>query len=103
MIDYIKGKLVEKNPAYAVVEANGIGYIIHISLHTYSNIPDNELCKLLTYYSVNVDVRSGSSTHSLYGLAKKEERETQIRVEAERSKAAYFEKKYKNNTFHQKL
>lgn len=75
MIEYIKGRLEEKNPTYAIIEANGIGYFLHISLNTYSNIPDNENCKLLTYYSVNVDVRSGTSSHLLFGFFDHSERE----------------------------
>ena len=42
MITYIKGRLCEKTPTSVVIEANGIGYIINISLSTFSQIPDNE-------------------------------------------------------------
>ena len=38
MYEYIKGTLTEKNPAYAVIEAHGVAYMMNISLHTYSQI-----------------------------------------------------------------
>lgn len=69
MITYIKGKLIEKNPSYAILEANGIGYFIHISLQTYSSMKDEESCKLLTYLSIKED------SHTLYGFSTQEERE----------------------------
>jgi holliday junction DNA helicase RuvA len=48
MINHIVGKLVEKTPTYAVVEAAGVGYVMQISLNTFSKINDNENCKLFT-------------------------------------------------------
>jgi Holliday junction DNA helicase RuvA len=48
MIDFIKGKVVEKNPAFAVVEANGVGYGMNISISTYSKIGEAAECKLFT-------------------------------------------------------
>ena len=69
MITYIKGKLIEKNPTYAVIETGGIGYFVHISLQTYSEIPDNELVKLYTHYQIREDA------HSLYGFYTQTERE----------------------------
>ena len=50
MITHIRGKLVEKNPTYTIIECNGIGYFLHISLYTFSKIPDSEAVKLYTYY-----------------------------------------------------
>ena len=38
MITHINGKLVELNPAYAVVECNGVGYMLNISLNTYTKL-----------------------------------------------------------------
>ena len=38
MIEYVKGSLTDITPAYAVVEANGVGYGLNISLNTYSAI-----------------------------------------------------------------
>lgn len=69
MITHIKGKLVEKNPTYVVIECNGIGYFIHISLTTYSKITDSEVLKLHTYLSIKED------SHTLYGFVDLLERE----------------------------
>lgn len=75
MIEFLKGKLVEKNPAYAVLECNGIGYLVNISLNTFSFLKPDSDCKLLIHYNVNVDVRSGSSNHTLFGFTHNSERE----------------------------
>jgi holliday junction DNA helicase RuvA len=48
MIHHISGKLVEKNPTYAVIEASGVGYVMQISLNTFSKLTENENCKLYT-------------------------------------------------------
>lgn len=48
MINHIVGKLVEKTPTYAVIEAGGVGYVMQISLNTFSKLSDNEQCKLFT-------------------------------------------------------
>jgi Holliday junction DNA helicase RuvA len=69
MITYVKGKLAEKNPANVVIETNGIGYYIRISLQTFSKIPDSESVKLYTYLSVKED------SHTLFGFFEKAERE----------------------------
>ena len=42
MITYIKGRLIEKSPTKIIVESNGIGYEINISLNTYEKIPDDD-------------------------------------------------------------
>jgi len=68
MIEYVKGKLVEKNPTYAIIECGGIGYFINISLHTFSAIGSNEECKLLTHLSIKEDA------HILYGFSEEQER-----------------------------
>lgn len=69
MITHIRGKLVEKNPTFAVIEANGIGYWLNISLNTYSQLPDNEFIILYTHLSIKEDA------HTLYGFINKTERE----------------------------
>lgn len=69
MITHIEGKLVEKNPTDVVIDCNGVGYFINISLHTFSQIPDKEHLRLYTYLQVRED------SHSLYGFSSKTERE----------------------------
>jgi len=68
MYEFIEGKLVEKNPAYAVVEANGIGYLLNISIHTYSLLKEDDHCKLYTHLVVRED------DMLLYGFADTRER-----------------------------
>ena len=69
MITHLKGRLVEKNPTDVVIDCNGIGYLVHISLHTYSQIPDQENISLYTYLQVKEDA------HNLFGFSSKMERE----------------------------
>ncbi|AMC11048.1 Holliday junction ATP-dependent DNA helicase RuvA [Lutibacter profundi] len=69
MITHIRGKLVEKNPTYVIIEANGIGYWLNISLNTFSLLPKNEAILLYTHLSVKED------SHTLYGFISKTERE----------------------------
>jgi len=69
MITHIRGKLIEKNPTNAIIEANGIGYWLNISLNTYSQLPDSEPVFLYTYLSVKED------SQTLYGFSTKVERE----------------------------
>jgi len=69
MITQIRGKLVEKNPTYAVVDCNGVGYLMHISLNTYSLLPNDEYVLLYTHLSIREDA------HTLYGFSTKIERE----------------------------
>jgi Holliday junction DNA helicase RuvA len=69
MFEYIKGELAELAPAYAVVEAAGIGYFINISLTTYSAIENTSATKLYIHHIVREDVEL------LYGFATKEERD----------------------------
>ncbi|MCK4408261.1 MAG: Holliday junction branch migration protein RuvA, partial [Bacteroidales bacterium] len=68
MYSYIEGKLVEKNLTNVVIESNGIGYLINISLNTYSLLGDEEKCKLYTHFIVREDAQL------LYGFADEEER-----------------------------
>ncbi len=69
MIAYIRGRLVEKNPTDVVIDCNGVGYFINISLHTFSKITDEENIKLHTHLQVREDA------HTLFGFAEKSERE----------------------------
>lgn len=69
MYEYINGTLAEVAPAYAVVDAGGIGYFINISLHTYSEIEKAESVKLYLHHIVREDAEM------LYGFSSKEERD----------------------------
>jgi Holliday junction DNA helicase RuvA len=69
MIAHIQGKLIEKTPTEVVIDCMGVGYLIHISLHTYSQIPESETIKLYTQLIVREDA------HTLYGFMNLSERE----------------------------
>jgi Holliday junction DNA helicase RuvA len=69
MIDYITGRVTELNPAYAVVECNGIGYSINISLNTYAVLERADSCKILIHESIREDA------YILYGFADADERD----------------------------
>ncbi|MBT7850780.1 MAG: Holliday junction branch migration protein RuvA [Formosa sp.] len=69
MITHIQGKLVEKTPTHVIIDCNGIGYFVNISLHTFSQIPDLEAIKVYTYLQVKED------SHTLYGFISSAERE----------------------------
>ena len=70
MINHVKGTIEEVNPAYVIVETSGgVGYIINISLATFSQIKDQKEVKLLTHFIVKEDAQV------LYGFATEEERE----------------------------
>lgn len=69
MITQIRGRLVEKKPTYVVVDCSGVGYLLHISLQTFSALPDDENVRLFAHLSVREDA------HTLYGFISKTERE----------------------------
>lgn len=69
MIAYIDGKLTYKDPAYVIIDVNGVGYEIKISLQTYAALQDGtERCKLFTYLNIREDA------HILYGFKEQEEK-----------------------------
>ncbi len=68
MITHINGKLVQKTPTYVVIECGGVGYAIHISLHTYEKIGAEEQLKLYTHQVIKED------SHTLYGFVDEDER-----------------------------
>lgn len=63
MIAYIKGKLTVKTPVYLVVESNGIGYQVFISLNTYGQLQDKDEALVHTYLHIT------EAAHTLYGFA----------------------------------
>ncbi|PKD17510.1 ATP-dependent DNA helicase RuvA [Salegentibacter salinarum] len=69
MIHHLKGQLIEKNPTYLVIACNGVGYMVNISLHTFSLIPDSENISVYTHLHVKED------SHTLYGFYQKSERD----------------------------
>lgn len=68
MYDYISGTLVNRQPTHAIIECNGIGYHLNISLNTFSRLKEGSACKLFTHLSVKEDA------HLLYGFIDEFER-----------------------------
>ncbi len=69
MIEYIKGKITELNPAYLVIETAGMGYFVSISLNTYSQLESGSEVTLPVHEVIREDARQ------LYGFAGRSERE----------------------------
>ena len=69
MIAFIRGNFVLKTPALIHVEAQGVGYEMHISLHTFTQVQHLEKGLLYTYLHIREDA------HTLYGFAETEEKE----------------------------
>jgi holliday junction DNA helicase RuvA len=70
MYDFIEGQLVEKSPTSIVIQEGGIGYFIHISLFTYSSLPEAGICRIYIHQVVREDALL------LFGFSGREERET---------------------------
>ncbi|MCC6370441.1 MAG: Holliday junction branch migration protein RuvA [Bacteroidia bacterium] len=70
LMDYIKGQVASKNPAYAVIDANGVGYGLYISLQTYTKMGESIEYKL---FVESVYIRDDNPKY--YGFAEEEERE----------------------------
>lgn len=68
MYNYISGEIAEATPSYVVIDNNGIGYLLEISLNTYTQIKDLTEVKLLVHYVVREDA------HLLYGFFDEQER-----------------------------
>jgi len=69
MIAHLQGRLVEKSPTEVVIDCGGVGYLVNISLHTYSLLPATENIRLYTYLQIKED------GHTLFGFMEKSERE----------------------------
>lgn len=70
MLDYIKGRIEENNPAFVVIDNHGMGYMLNISLTTYDALQRSSgEVKVYVYESIREDA------HVLYGFADKRERE----------------------------
>ena len=71
MLNHIEGKLLEKSPTHIVIDCNGMGYMLNISLNTYSKIQQvNNPVKLLTHVSVN----QNDFTQTAFGFFEESER-----------------------------
>lgn len=68
MLNHLTGRLIEKNPASIVVECHGVGYLLNISLNTYSKITTEENIRILVHLQITEDA------HTLYGFADEDER-----------------------------
>ncbi len=68
MISYLKGKLVHKDPTYVVVDVNGMGYHVNISLHTFGEIKEQENIQLFTHLTIREDA------HILFGFSQPSEK-----------------------------
>ena len=66
MIAYLKGKLAHKDRAHVIIDVNGVGYEVKISLQTYAALADGvELCKLYTHLQVKEDSHTLVGFHSM--------------------------------------
>jgi holliday junction DNA helicase RuvA len=68
MINHLSGRLVEKNPAFIIVECSGVGYFVNISVNTFTSIGEKEQVKIFTHLQITEDA------HTLYGFIDEEER-----------------------------
>lgn len=69
MIEFLRGRLVEKNPAHLIIECNGVGYFVNISLNTYSAVGDDENVMIYIHQVIREDA------HLLFGFKEAEERQ----------------------------
>lgn len=75
MIAHLKGDLAEKNPSFVVLDVNGLGYRLRISLNTFSQLPDEQgNIKLYAHLIIRED------QHTLYGFYDQQEREMFLRL-----------------------
>lgn len=63
MIAFLKGKLVHRDPTFVMIDVNGVGYHVHISLQTYADIKEQENIRIFTHLAIREDA------HVLYGFS----------------------------------
>lgn len=68
MITQLQGRLIEKFPTHVVIDCQGVGYEVHISLHTFGQLGDDENIRLYTHLQVREDA------HTLFGFFEPMER-----------------------------
>jgi holliday junction DNA helicase RuvA len=69
MYEYLEGPLIEKNPAHCVIDIAGVGYLIQISLTTYSQIEPHSRARLYVHQVIREDA------HLLFGFYTTHERD----------------------------
>ena len=69
MITQLRGRLVEKSPTSVVIDCQGVGYLVNISLYTFGQLTDEENIQLYTHLQVREDA------HTLYGFTTDLERQ----------------------------
>ena len=69
MITQLRGRLVEKSPTSVVIDCQGVGYLVNISLYTFGQLTDEENIQLFTHLQVREDA------HTLYGFTTDLERQ----------------------------
>ena len=75
MIGFLRGKIIEKNPTRLLLDVNGVGFEVHVSITTYQNLPEiGEFVDVLTYLHVRDD------TLKLFGFVEAEERELFLKL-----------------------
>ncbi|MCD6167281.1 Holliday junction branch migration protein RuvA [candidate division KSB1 bacterium] len=75
MIGFLHGKIIEKNPTRLLLDVNGVGFEVHVSITTYQNLPEiGEFADVLTYLHVRDD------TLKLFGFVEAEERELFLKL-----------------------
>jgi holliday junction DNA helicase RuvA len=77
MIGYLHGKIISKKPTKLLVDVNGVGYLVNISISTFEKIADKEEVSLFTYLSVR---ESAMDLYGFYSMAEKEMFELLISV-----------------------
>ena len=74
MYDFIAGKVDRITPTEIIIDCNGVGYLLHISLHTFERLKAEKNVKIYTHLVVRED------SHTLYGFATISEREMYIKL-----------------------
>jgi len=74
MYDFIAGKVDRITPTEIIIDCNGVGYLLHISLHTFERLKAEKNVKIFTHLVVRED------SHTLYGFAMISEREMYIKL-----------------------
>lgn len=74
MIAFVRGNFIQKSPALVLVDVNGVGYELHISLHTFSRIQSLDKGQLFTYLQIKED------GHTLYGFFDVQEKELFVQL-----------------------